>query len=129
MPARARPTSPHLEIYRWEIGMSLSILHRITGGFLALGLIALTYWFVALASGSQAYASAASVLGNPIGLLVLIGWTFAFLFHLLNGIRHLVWDAGRGFEPAQRRGGGWFALIAALALTLCVWIWIWRHLS
>ena len=100
MPTRARPTSPHWQIYRWEIGMSLSILHRITGGFLALGLIALSFWFVSLASGPDAYATASSVFGNPLGLLVLVGWTFAFLFHLLNGVRHLVWDSGRGFERA-----------------------------
>src|SRR5580692_1111584 len=106
MPVRARPTSPHWQIYRWEIGMSLSILHRITGGFLALGLIALSFWFVSLASGPDAYATASSVFGNPLGLLVLVGWTFAFLFHLLNGVRHLVWDSGRGFERAERRGGG-----------------------
>lgn len=129
MPTRTRPTSPHWTIYRWEIGMSLSILHRITGGFLALGLIALTYWFVALANGPEAYETASNVLGNPLGLLVLVGWTFAFLFHFLNGVRHLVWDAGRGFEKAERRGGGWFAVIAAAALTIVVWAWIWKHFS
>jgi succinate dehydrogenase / fumarate reductase cytochrome b subunit len=129
MPTRARPTSPHWQIYHWGIGMSLSILHRVTGSFLALGLIALTYWFVSLASGPEAYETASNVLVNPLGLLVLVGWTFAFLFHLLNGVRHLVWDAGRGFEHAERRGSGWFAVSAAGLLTLCVWIWIWRHFS
>jgi succinate dehydrogenase / fumarate reductase cytochrome b subunit len=117
-----------LQIYRWEIGMSLSILHRITGGFLGLGLIALAYWFISMANGPEAYGSASNVLGNPLGLLVLVGWTFAFLFHLLNGVRHLVWDSGHGFEKAERRGGGWFAVVAAAVLTLGVWIWIWRHL-
>jgi succinate dehydrogenase / fumarate reductase, cytochrome b subunit len=129
MPTRARPTSPHWTVYRWEIGMSLSILHRITGGVFALGLIALSYWLIALANGPEAYETAASVLGNPLGLLVLVGWTFAFLFHFLNGVRHLVWDTGRGFEKAQRRGGGWFAVIAAAALTIVVWAWIWKHYS
>ncbi len=129
MPTRARPTSPYLTIYHWGICMSLSILHRITGGFLALGLIALAYWFVSLESGPEAYATATSVLANPLGLLVLVGWTFAFLFHLLNGVRHLVWDAGKGFERAERRGGGWFAVAAAALLTLGTWIWIWRHFS
>jgi succinate dehydrogenase / fumarate reductase cytochrome b subunit len=129
MPTRARPTSPHLQIYRWEIGMALSILHRVTGGFLALGLIAMAYWFVAMANGPDAYDTASSVLGSPLGLLVLVGWTFAFLFHLLNGVRHLVWDAGKGFEKAERRGGGWFAIVAAVVLTACVWVFIWRHLT
>jgi succinate dehydrogenase / fumarate reductase, cytochrome b subunit len=129
MPARVRPTSPHWQIYRWQIGNSLSILHRITGALLALGLIALCYWWVALAGGEDSYAAAGNVFGNPLGLLALIGWTFAFWFHLLNGVRHLFWDAGRGFEKAQRHAGGWFAVAGALLLTLTVWIWIWRHLS
>jgi succinate dehydrogenase / fumarate reductase, cytochrome b subunit len=129
MPTRARPTSPHLEIYRWEIGMSLSILHRVTGGFLALGLIELAYWLVALAGGPDSYAAASRLIGNPVGVLLLVGFTFAFLFHLMNGVRHLVWDAGRGFEKVQRRGGGWFVISAALLLTVVLWICIWRHLS
>ncbi len=129
MPTRVRPTSPHMQIYHWGICMSLSILHRVTGGFLALGLIALAYWFVSLANGPESYETASNVLGNPLGLLVLMGWTFAFLFHLLNGVRHLVWDAGKGFDKAERRGGGWFAIIAAAISTCGVWIWIWRHLS
>lgn len=129
MPARARPTSPHWQIYRWQIGNSLSILHRITGVLLALGFIAMSYWFVSLAGGADSYALASRVFANPLGLLVLVGWTFAFLFHLLNGVRHLFWDAGRGFERTERHAGGWFAVLAAAALTLCVWIWVWRHLS
>ena len=129
MPTRVRPTSPHLEIYRWEIGMSLSILHRITGGLLALGLIELAYWFVSLAQGPDAYGTATGIIGNPFGVIVLIGFTFAFLFHLMNGVRHLVWDAGQGFEKGARRGGGWFVIVAAFVLTLGLWVSIWRHLS
>jgi succinate dehydrogenase / fumarate reductase cytochrome b subunit len=129
MPTRARPTSPHWQIYRWQIGNSLSILHRITGVLLALGLVALSYWFVSLAGGPDSYAAASRVFANPLGLLVLVGWTFAFLFHLLNGVRHLFWDAGRGFERAERHAGGWFAVLGAAALTLCLWVWVWRHLS
>jgi succinate dehydrogenase / fumarate reductase cytochrome b subunit len=129
MPTRARPTSPHWQIYRWQIGNSLSILHRITGALLALGLVALSYWFVSLAGGPDSYAAASRVFANPLGLLVLVGWTFAFLFHLLNGVRHLFWDAGRGFERAERHAGGWFAVLGAAALTLCLWVWVWRHLS
>jgi succinate dehydrogenase / fumarate reductase cytochrome b subunit len=129
MPARVRPTSPHLQIYRWQISNSLSILHRITGAFLGLGLIALSFWWVSLAGGAQSYAAAANIFGNPLGLLVLIGWTFAFCFHLLNGIRHLFWDAGRGFERTARQAGGWFAVAGAAVLTVSTWIWIWLHLS
>jgi succinate dehydrogenase / fumarate reductase, cytochrome b subunit len=129
MPARGRPTSPHVWIYRWQIGNTLSILHRFTGASLALGLIALSYWFVSLAGGPASYASAARLLASPVGLAVLLGWTFSFLYHLLNGVRHLFWDAGRGFERTQRHLSGWLAVLGAIALTLCVAAWVWPRLS
>jgi succinate dehydrogenase / fumarate reductase, cytochrome b subunit len=128
MPARGRPTSPHVWIYRWQIGNTLSILHRFTGAALALGLIALSYWFVSLAGGPDSYAAAARLLASPLGLIVLLGWTFSFLFHLLNGVRHLFWDAGRGFERTQRHVSGWLAVLGAIALTLCVAAWVWPRL-
>jgi|SRR5882757_6371069 len=129
MPARARPTSPHLQIYRWQIGNTLSIVHRITGAALALGLVALSYWLVCIAGGPQSYAGAARLFASPIGIVFLIGWSFAFYFHLLNGVRHLFWDAGRGFERAQRHASGWFAVAGSIILTLSTWIWAWRHLA
>ena len=129
MPARARPTSPHWQIYRWQMGNTLSILHRLTGAALSLGLIALSYWLVSLAGGPESYAAAAALFASPLGILILIGWTFAFLYHLLNGVRHLFWDAGRGFERTQRHASGWFVVLGSLALTLSVWTWVWRHLS
>jgi succinate dehydrogenase / fumarate reductase, cytochrome b subunit len=122
----ARPTSPHWQIYRWQIGNSLSILHRLTGVALALGLLALGYWLVSLAGGEQSYVAAAKVFASPVGFLFLVGWTFAFLYHLLNGVRHLFWDAGYGYERTQRHVSGWFAVLGALALTLCVWALIWH---
>lgn len=128
MPARGRPTSPHVWIYRWQIGNTLSILHRFTGAALALGLIALSYWFVSLAGGPDSYAAAARLFASPLGLAILLGWAFSFLFHLLNGVRHLFWDAGRGFERTQRHVSGWFAVLGAIALTLCVAAWIWPRL-
>jgi succinate dehydrogenase / fumarate reductase cytochrome b subunit len=128
MPVRARPLSPHLEIYRWQIGNTLSILHRVTGVVLALGLVALTYWFISIAGGSQHYATAARLFSNPLGILFLIGWSFAFYFHLLNGVRHLFWDAGRGFEKAERHASGWFAVAGSIVLTLGTWAWVWGHL-
>jgi succinate dehydrogenase / fumarate reductase cytochrome b subunit len=129
MPARARPTSPHLQIYRWQIGNTLSILHRITGATLAVGLVALSYWLVCIAGGPQSYAGAARLFASPVGIVFLIGWSFAFYFHLLNGVRHLFWDAGRGFERAQRHASGWFAVAGSVILTLSTWIWVWRHLA
>lgn len=125
MPTRERPLSPHLQIYRWQIGNTLSILHRLTGVALALGLLALCYWFVSLAGGEQAYAAAMRLFSSPVGFLILIGWTFAFLYHLLNGIRHLFWDIGLGFERTPRHASGWFAVLGAVGLTLCIWGLIW----
>jgi len=125
MPSRARPLSPHVGIYRWQIGNSLSILHRVTGVFLALGLLALGYWLVSLAGGEESYAAAAKGFASPVGLLFLMGWSFAFLYHLLNGLRHLFWDVGRGFERVQRHASGWFALLGSIALTVCLWGLIW----
>jgi succinate dehydrogenase / fumarate reductase, cytochrome b subunit len=121
-----RPTSPHWQIYRWQIGNSLSILHRLTGVALALGLLALGFWLVSLAGGEQSYVAAAKAFASPVGFLFLVGWTFAFLYHLLNGVRHLFWDAGYGYERTQRHVSGWFAVLGALALTLCVWALIWH---
>jgi succinate dehydrogenase / fumarate reductase cytochrome b subunit len=125
MPARARPISPHLQIYRWQIGNSLSILHRLTGIALALGLLALCYWLISLAGGERSYAAAARVFASPLGLLLLVSWTFAFLYHLLNGVRHLFWDMGYGFERTQRHASGWFAVLGSIVLTISFWILIW----
>jgi len=129
MPARVRPTSPHVQIYRWQIGNTLSILHRLTGAALGLGLIALSYWLVSLAGGPDSYSAAGRFFGSPVGLIVLLGWTFSFLFHLLNGVRHLFWDAGRGFERTPRHLSGWLAVLGAVLLTLCVAAWVWSRLS
>lgn len=128
MPARVRPTSPHIQVYRWQIGNTLSILHRLTGAALAVGLLALSYWLMALAAGPGPYLAAMRFFHGPFGLAVVSGWSFAFFYHLLNGVRHLFWDAGRGFEPKQRQASGWAAVIGALALTLCAAAWVWPRL-
>ena len=125
MPARARPTSPHLGVYRWQIGNSLSILHRLTGIALAFALLALCYWLVSLAGGEQSYDAAAKVFASLLGRVALVGWTFAFMYHLLNGMRHLFWDAGYGFERLPRHMSGWFVVAGSMALTLSVWGLIW----
>ena len=129
MPPRIRPTSPHAQIYRWEIGNTLSILHRVTGAVLAVGLIALSYWLVALAGGADSYAAAARLFASPMGLMLMLGWTFAFCFHLLNGVRHLFWDAGKGFERTPRHASGWFAVLGAIALTVCIAAWVWPRFA
>ncbi len=118
MPARVRPTSPHVGIYRWQIGNSLSILHRLTGVALALGLPrAVLLADVRWPRGEHSYAAASRVFASPVGnRWCLVGWTFAFLFHLLNGVRHLFWDVGNGFERTQRHASGWFVVLGAIVL-------------
>ena len=101
----------------------------MTGAALAVALVAFCYWLVSLAGGADSYAAAMRIFAAPIGLFFLCGWSFAFFFHLLNGIRHLFWDAGRGFERTQRHASGWFAVLGAIALTLCVAAWVWARLK
>ncbi len=98
-----RPLSPHLGVYRWQVTNTLSILHRLTGVMLAIGALALTLWLVSLAAGPDAYLGFIGLAGSPPGVLLLFGWTFCFFYHLCNGIRHLCWDAGVGFEMPQAR--------------------------
>jgi succinate dehydrogenase / fumarate reductase, cytochrome b subunit len=126
MPARPRPLSPHLGIYRWQIGNTLSILHRLTGVALAFGLAALCFWLICLSGGEDSYRIAEWAFNGVIGRLFLFGWTFSFLYHLLNGVRHLFWDMGKGFERVPRHASGWFAVLGAFALTIGVWVMIWR---
>jgi len=115
-----RPLSPHLQVYRWQITNLLSILHRITGVALSLGIVVLTYWLVALAGGADAYAAAQWLFGATWFKLPLMGWLFCFFFHFANGIRHLVWDLGFGFEPGQIRTGGWVVVTTTVLLTAAV---------
>ena len=126
MPARARPTSPHVGIYRWQIGNSLSILHRLTGIALGVGFLALMFWLTSLAGGEESYRTAARLFASPLGLVCLFGWTFSFLFHLFNGLRHLCWDVGLGFERTQRHASGWIAVLAAVCATLGAWVLLWQ---
>lgn len=120
----ARPTSPHLGIYKWQITMVLSILHRITGLFLCVGALLVTWGLIALASGEAAWIAFAGFCGSIIGMLLLIGWTFSLFFHLCNGIRHLCWDAGAGFQKSEYHTSGWVVVIIAIALTIAMWLWV-----
>lgn len=117
-----RPLSPHLSIYRWPITMTLSILHRISGVALSTGLIAFALWLVAASGGERTYLEYVSFLGSWPGLLLLIGWSAAFFLHLANGIRHLVWDFGYGFELRQANASAWFVLAVTVVLTLALWL-------
>ncbi len=122
MSADNRPLSPHLQVYRWQWTMALSILHRMTGVALAIGTLLLVYWLAAAASGPEAFETAQTVIGSWIGRLCLFGWTFALFYHLCNGIRHLVWDAGYGFELDNAYHSGLAVVGASGALTLLSWI-------
>ena len=116
-----RPLSPHLTVYRWPITMTLSILHRMTGVGLSVGLIFFALWLMRAAAGPEAYQVFRSVMSSPVGVILLIAWTFAFFLHLGNGIRHLVWDTGRGFEKSTANASAWLVLVFALVLTAVLW--------
>lgn len=122
MPATARPLSPHISIYRWQIQMVTSILHRATGIALAAGTVLLVVALLALASGPEAYAKVQAFCASWLGLFLLFGWTWSLAYHLLNGIRHLLQDAGLGYLPTQFVRNGWLVVIGSLALTALVWI-------
>ena len=117
-----RPLSPHLQIYRPQITSVMSILHRATGVGMALGAALIVWWFLAAATGPEYFAVADGCLTSWFGLLILFGSTFALFYHMCNGVRHLVWDAGYGFELEQVDRSGFAVLIAAGVLTVLTWI-------
>jgi succinate dehydrogenase / fumarate reductase cytochrome b subunit len=119
---RDRPTSPHIQIYRWQWTMALSILHRATGVALTVGTLLLTWWIVAAAAGPGQFAAAQSFIGSIVGQILLFGWTVALFYHLCNGIRHLLWDAGKGFELGTAHASAIVVLIATAALTVAAWL-------
>lgn len=121
MAQRARPLSPFMH-YRWQYTNTLSILHRITGVLLSFGFLLLVYWLAAAAAGADRYAEAVATLASPLAQLVLFGAAFAFCYHLLNGIRHLVFDMGHGFELHTARRSGWAVAVGALVLGFIVWL-------
>lgn len=121
MAASNRPLSPHLQIYRPQMTSVLSILHRITGVGLGLGALLLVYWVVAAAAGPDRFTVAQALIGSWFGYLVLFGFTVALFFHLANGIRHLFWDAGYGFELRSTYASGITVLAATVVMTSVAW--------
>jgi succinate dehydrogenase / fumarate reductase cytochrome b subunit len=117
----SRPLSPHLFIYRWPVTMVMSILHRLTGGALYVGTALLAWWLLAAATSEHAFAIANGFLGSWLGLVILFGYSWALLHHMLGGIRYLVWDFGIGLGREARNTMAWANIIGSAALTALVW--------
>jgi len=111
-----------MQVYRWQITMTMSILHRASGLVLVAGVFALAWWLLAVAAGGDAYADAAACLASPLGRLFAFGFSLALVYHLLNGIRHLLWDAGWGFEIPEFYASGWTVAILTVVLTALIWL-------
>lgn len=117
----SRPLSPHLQIYRPMLTMALSIIHRITGAGLYFGSLLLIWWVFAIAMGPETYAGFQAVAGSIPGRVILFGFSWAVIHHTLGGIRHLVWDTGRGFRLATVEFSARLIVAASLSLTIAVW--------
>jgi len=121
-----RPISPFMfpTWYRFQLTSALSIVHRLTGIALALGSILLAWWLVAVAAGGKLFVATYAVIASPVGLLLLFGWSIAFFYHLCNGVRHLIWDAGYGFELRDAYRSGYAVLAATALLTALAWLYV-----
>jgi succinate dehydrogenase / fumarate reductase cytochrome b subunit len=119
-----RPLSPHLQIYRPQITSVLSILHRITGFALSVGLLLLAGLIISAAFGEQSFDLVRGQMGTWYGYILLMGWSWAFYYHLCNGIRHLFWDMGKGFELSTVTTSGWAVVLASLTMTVVTWVYV-----
>lgn len=116
------PLSPHLTVYKWHITMVLSILHRGTGVFLSIGLLFISYWLLTLASGPEAYQRLYLHVNAWYGQLILLGFVFSLYLHMCNGVRHLFWDTGYGFEISTFHFSAYLVFIVSIVLTTLTWI-------
>jgi succinate dehydrogenase / fumarate reductase cytochrome b subunit len=119
-PARPRPLSPHLTIYRLSWTMVMSIVHRITGAGLYFGTLLLAWWLVAAATSAKHFIVVNDFLGSWFGQVLLLGYTWALMHHMLGGIRHFIWDTGRGFGP-ERQSLARMTLIGSVSITILLW--------
>lgn len=119
---RARPVSPHLQIYRLIPNMVMSIVHRMTGSAVYFGMVFFVVWLAAAATSKESFETVNAVYGSWIGRLVLLGFTWALLHHMLGGLRHLVWDTGRGLGKETSIKMAWATLAGSIVLTVLVWI-------
>ncbi len=125
MSTQERPLSPHLQIYRPQLTSVLSISHRITGVALSVGLIPLIAWFIALGSGEEAYGALLEIYRQPWAMAAWVAWSFCLFYHFLNGIRHLLWDAGYLLDLRGAYASGWTVVVLAVVLTGIGW-GVWR---
>lgn len=124
-----RPMAPHLQVWKWGPHMAISILHRITGdGMATVGLGVLLWWLGAMAGGPESYATFESVMGSPIGMIVLVGLSWAFFTHMMSGLRHFVLDIGAGYELDTNKTWSIVAPLIALFLTAALWAVIFLNL-
>jgi succinate dehydrogenase / fumarate reductase cytochrome b subunit len=119
-----RPLSPHIQVYRWQVQMVSSILHRATGIALSVGSLVVVGGLLALAAGEEQFDCFRTVVGSPLGLVLLFGWSWSLFYHLCNGIRHLLQDAGAGYEIVQFVRSSWLSLAGSIVLTVLVWAYV-----
>ena len=123
MASNNRPLSPHLQVYKPQLTTFMSITHRATGIALAVGTLMLVCWLIAAATGESAFNEVQAFLGSIIGRLLLLGWSFALFYHMCNGLRHLFWDMGKGFEIETAYMTGRIVIAASILLTISAWLW------
>ena len=119
-----RPLSPHMQIYKWQVQMVTSILHRATGIALAVGTLLVVWGLLALAGGESHFDQFKTCIGSPLGIALLVGWSWALFYHLCNGIRHLVQDTGAGYAIPQFVRSSWLSVIGSIVLTVIVWAYV-----
>jgi succinate dehydrogenase / fumarate reductase, cytochrome b subunit len=120
-PARARPLSPHLSVYRVTLTMAMSGLHRITGMALYVGVLLLAWFLIAASMDAAAFGIASGFLNSILGRLILFGFTWSLFHHMLGGVRHFIWDAGLGMDAPEREWLAWATLIGGFVLAILVW--------
>jgi succinate dehydrogenase / fumarate reductase, cytochrome b subunit len=121
-PRRPRPLSPHLGIYRMTMTMAMSIVHRITGAALYVGVLLLAWFLIAASTDAASFAVFSGFIGSFVGQIVLFGFTWALFHHLIGGLRHILWDTGYGLDAPLRDQMAWATLIGGFALSVLVWI-------
>lgn len=124
MAEKQRPLSPHLQIYRKQVQMMTSITHRATGIALAVGGLLVVCGLLQLAAGEDSFNRFKGIIGSPVGMVLLFGWSWALFYHLCNGIRHLIQDAGLGYEIPQFVRSSWLSVAGSIVLTAATWAWV-----